>query len=203
MTKEEVYFDIVKRYEHYPEEELFKELARIGNSIKEYRDMFSKVIASKVSMHLLATLSPLLDDSQRDDLVRDQSALKYLIYTELVVRVAMGSEDYVTLTPMGRLVCILMSQKTTRVTDRNTRLRRMIELVNLNSFSDYMEEQYSESVLELNYDVPTEHVVLKKITNDGSIKVNRLDLDPNRLLDLQTVKIFKDIETFLKLYPQV
>lgn len=199
MTKEEVYFDIVKRHEHYPEEELLKELARIGNSIKEYRDMFSKVIASKVSMHLLATLSPLLDDSQRDDLVRDQSALKYLIYTELVVRVAMGSEDYVTLTPMGRLVCILMSQKTTRVTDRNTRLRRMIELVNLNSFSDYMEEQYSESVLELDYDVPTEHVVFKKITNDGSIKVNRLDLDPNRLLDLQTVKIFKDIETFLKL----
>ena len=199
MTKEEVYFDIVKRHEHYPEEELLKELARVGNSIKEYRDMFSKVIASKVSMHLLATLSPLLDDSQRDDLVRDQSALKYLIYTELVVRVAMGSEDYVTLTPMGRLVCILMSQKTTRVTDRNTRLRRMIELVNLNSFSDYMEEQYSESVLELDYDVPTEHVVFKKITNDGSIKVNRLDLDPNRLLDLQTVKIFKDIETFLKL----
>ena len=75
----------------------------------------------------------------------------------------------------------------------------MIELVNLNSFSDYMEEQYSESVLELDYDVPTEHVVFKKITNDGSIKVNRLDLDPNRLLDLQTVKIFKDIETFLKL----
>lgn len=199
MTKEEVYFDIVKRYEHYSEEDLFKELARVGNSIKEYRDMFSKVIASKASMHLLATLSPLLDDSQRDDLVRDQSALKYLIYTELVVRVAMGSEDYVTLTPMGRLVCILMSQKTTRVTDRNTRLRRMIELVNLNSFSDYMEEQYSESVLELDYDVPTEHVVFKKITNDGSIKVNRLDLDPNRLLDLQTVKIFKDIETFLKL----
>lgn len=199
MTKEEVYFDIVKRYEHYSEEDLLKELARVGNSIKEYRDMFSKVIASKASMHLLATLSPLLDDSQRDDLVRDQSALKYLIYTELVVRVAMGSEDYVTLTPMGRLVCILMSQKTTRVTDRNTRLRRMIELVNLNSFSDYMEEQYSESVLELDYDVPTEHVVFKKITNDGSIKVNRLDLDPNRLLDLQTVKIFKDIETFLKL----
>lgn len=199
MTKEEVYFDIVKRYEHHSEEDLLKELARVGNLIKEYRDMFSKAIASKLSMHLLATLSPLLDDSKRDDLVRDQSALKYLLYTELVVRVAMGSEDYVTLTPMGRLVCILMSQKTTRVTDRNTRLRRMIELVNLNSFSDYMEEQYSESVLELDYDVPTEHVVLKKISNDGSIKVNRLDLDPNRLLDLQTVKIFKDIETFLKL----
>lgn len=199
MTKEEVYLDIVKRHEHHSEEELLKELARVGNLIKEYRDMFSKAIASKLSMHLLATMSPLLDDSKRDDLVRDQSALKYLIYTELVVRVAMGSEDYVTLTPMGRLVCILMSQKTTRVTDRNTRLRRMIELVNLNSFSDYMEEQYSESVLELDYDVPTEHVVFKKITNDGSIKVNRLDLDPNRLLDLQTVKIFKDIETFLKL----
>ncbi|QXN70453.1 hypothetical protein AGENTSMITH_49 [Bacillus phage vB_BspM_AgentSmith] len=199
MTQEEVYFDIVKRYEQTSEEELLKELTRVANHIKEYRNMFSKVIASKLSMHLLATLSPLLDDSQRDDLVRDQTALKYLLYTELVVRVAMGAEDYVTLSPVGRMVCILMSQRTTRVTDRNTRLRRMLELVNLNSFSDYMEEQYNESVLELNYDVPTEHVVLKKITSNGSIKVNRLDLDPNKLLDFHTVKMFKDIETFLKL----
>lgn len=200
MTPEEVYFDIVKRYEQTSEEELLKELTRVANSFKEYRQMFSKAIASKLSMHLLATLSPLLDDSKRDDLVRDQSALKYLLYTELVVRVAMGAEDYVTLSPVGRIVCILMSQRTTKITDRNTRLRRMLELVNLNSFSDYMEEKYNECVLELDYDVPTEHVVLKKISNDGSIQVNRLDLDPNRLLDFQTVKMFKDIETFLKLH---
>lgn len=200
MTPEEVYFDIVKRYEQFSEEELLKELTRVANSFKEYRQMFSKAIASKLSMHLLATLSPLLDDSKRDDLVRDQSALKYLLYTELVVRVAMGAEDYVTLSPVGRIVCILMSQRTTKITDRNTRLRRMLELVNLNSFSDYMEEKYNECVLELDYDVPTEHVVLKKISNDGRIQVNRLDLDPNRLLDFQTVKMFKDIETFLKLH---
>lgn len=198
MKIEEVYFDIVKRYEQTSEEELFKELTRVGNHIKEYRHLFSSAIANKLPTYLLATLSPLLDDSKRDDLVRDQAALKYLLHSELVVKVAMGEEDYVTLTPMGRLVCILMSRKTTQVVSRNTRLRRMLELVNLNAFSDYMEDNYNETVLQLDYDITMEHVIFKRITTGGSIKVNRLDIDSNKPLDHLTIGVFKVIEKFLK-----
>lgn len=199
MTPEEVYFEVMETYSEVSQDRCLRELIGTANIIKSYRQVFAKAIVPKLPMSHLNTLTPLLDDSVRSDLVKDQVVLSNLIYIGLVTVVAMGEEDYVTLTPMGRIVCISMMQKITRVVDRNTRLRRMLELVNLNSFSDYMEEKYNESVLELDYVVSSEQVVLKKITSDGNIKVNRLDLDPNRLLDIHTVKMFKDIETFLKL----